>query len=179
MDKVYNFNWIVDDLYNSIIFKLYRIVDDMNVCFGTYEVNSILSSTGDELSVKFANIDNLSNLLNLSILRFVDINNMDNIIDIPLRNIYMLFNNSNNIGDSVNNYISLNDLDSFSVYDGEIINDNYNLFIYKISEPSEYLSKIMLLAKEFGNMGMQEKFDTITEVNLLNYQRVTNDIRLR
>ena len=86
-----------------------------------------------------------------------------------------LLNNSNKFGDTVDKDIKINDIDSFSVYDGAILSDNYVISVYQINEPSEYLVKIMNIAKEFGEMGIQEKFDALGNVNLINYHRINDN----
>jgi len=179
MDKIYNFRWIVEDIYNSIILKLNYKDNEKKTYYGAYEVDNVLSPVGDELKIRFANIDDLTNLLHMGIIRFVKIENSEDIIDIPIKNISILFENSNDIESSNKKEITIDELDAFAVYDGKVVNKDFSISSYMIDEPSKYLEDFINIAKDFGNMGMQEKFDAIGNINLINYQRVNDDSKKR
>lgn len=171
MVNVENFKWLTIDIDRTIILKVF----DGKKFFGVFNISSVMDTTGDELDVKTANIDDLTNMLNLGIVRFVNICDNSDIIDIPFRNLNKLFENGNVLGiEDLDKFITLDGLDTFCVIDDEIRND---LTVYPglISYPSEDLRKIMKIASLFGSYGMQEKMDALNEITLINHRRIISD----
>ena len=111
------------------------------------------------------------NFVSHSVIRFRHDTNPENIIDIPLRNVYKLFLNSNELATINEKYLRLSKLEAFMVRDGEVKNDNYLVYAYKINEESEELNKTLKIAYEYNNLGMQEKIEALEQINLINYHR--------
>lgn len=167
MDKVYDFNWIVQEIDASIIFML---VKD-NKIIGGYQVSDILTGDMDDVAVKFANIDDLNNFINHAVVRFCDVKNRFNIVDIPIRRLKILYENSNKLGlNTGTKRISPSELDSFLVLDEKSVGDEYLIQAINFGKISEELEKIITIASEYSNMGMQERFDALGSINLANYQ---------
>lgn len=167
-ERTYDFSWMVDDIDSSIIFMLANGEETI----GSYQVKELLSADFDKVLVKFANIDDLTNFIHFASARFVDSLNEKNFIDIPIRNLHMLYSLSNQVGQTPRNSILLNKLGTFSVRDGRVSNDGgYALYVYKINEPSEELTTVLLAAAGFEEKNMNEKIDSLEEINLINYQR--------
>ena len=167
MDKVYDFNWIAQEIDNCLVLKLCN----SKKAIGIYQASEILSIDLDDVNVKFANALDLMNFVNHSVIRFRHITNPENIIDIPLRNVYKLFLNSNELATINEKYLRLNKLEAFMVRDGEVKNDNYLVYVYKVNEESEELKKTLKIAYEYNNLGMQEKIEALEQINLINYHR--------
>ena len=82
-----NFKWLTRDIDNSLILKvLYNDSD-----YAVFNVLDVLEVTGDRLDVETANIDDLTNLLTVGMVRFYNINDVSDIVDIPFRNLYNLY----------------------------------------------------------------------------------------
>lgn len=172
-----NFKWLTDDINNTLVLKVIYKRDNKEEFYGVFNISDVLETTGDELEVETANIDDLTNLLTLGIVRFVNVSDSGDILDIPFRNLYLLYNNANILGDSdIKKLISFKELDTFSIIDGTIRND-FLVFSTKIAEESDDLSEVMKIAYEFGSYSMQEKFDALSKINLINHQRILNDKR--
>lgn len=168
MDKIYDFNWMVRDIDISIIFMLSK---DNHVVSG-YQVYGILSTDMNELAIKFANVDDLTNFVNYAVVRFVDVKNNNNIIDIPVRKLSLLYKNANKIEEGTSRKkIKLNELECFSVLNEEAISDGYLIEAINFNDVSDELTKVMDITANYFNMGMQEKFDALANINLINYQR--------
>lgn len=174
-----NFKWLVNDIYDSIILKLYYNDNGNDVLCGSFEVFDFLDVVGDELDIEFANIDDITKMLTMGIVRFVNVDESSDIIDIPFRNMYKLYKNSNKLEDISTSYnrVSLDELECFSIFDGASISQGQGYFIngYLVSNQSEDLDSVMMIASNFGSLGMQEKFDALAKVNLVNYNRVRSD----
>lgn len=176
MNKKYDFGWLIYDIDNSIIFSLIK----NNKIVSNYQVRELLINGIDLVNVEFANTNDLINLINFSVIRFVDVLNDKNIIDIPLRRLYLLYLNSNKLGENTNKLIDLRDLFTFSVYNNNVISDlDYKICVCKINNESDELLKIMKIAYEYSDKGMQEKFDALGEINLINYNRCKNDENIK
>ena len=166
MDKVYTFDWLLNSIDSSVVFMLY---DGNNQVTG-YEASSVLSGDMSAMEVKFANIDDLNKFINYGIVRFTDVNDRNNIIDIPVRNLYLFYKNSNSLEEVKRKRVKLADLDSFAVMDGEVMNGEYAIEIVCIAPISEELNKLMQIMSDYSGMSMNEKFDALGDVNLINYR---------
>ena len=166
-----NFKWLDDDIDNTLVLK---IVSN-NESYGAYCVYDVLETDGDEIDVKTANIDDLTCLLTLGMIRFINISDNKDILDIPLRNIRLLYDNAKVLGEDIEGRLmSLDELDAFSIIDGEMRNDVL-LFSGVIGEASDDLKKVMNIAHNFGELGMQEKFEALNEITMINHRRLLND----
>ena len=171
-----NFKWLVNVIYTNIIIKLYRVNKDDNIKYyiDSFEILDVLDTTGDEFEIKFANIDDITKFITMGIVRFT--NNSGDIIDIPFRNLYKLYGSGNMVSlYSAFPDVSLSDIEAFSVFNDEIINDNYYVEAWLLSTKNDDLDRIMDIAFNFGNMDMQEKFNALSEVNMINYRRMQED----
>ena len=87
-----DFSWIIKDINDSLIIKAFYEEKSISFDVCNYSAKEILSTTGDELLVEESNVSDISNFLNMGIVRFGNSNG--GIMDIPLRNIYMLYSNA-------------------------------------------------------------------------------------
>lgn len=174
MNNNKNFKWLINDIYSSIVLK---IMLDQNTALGVFNISGILNTTGDKIEIESANIDDLTNFLNLSIVRFVNVLDENDILDIPFRNLYKLYETANQL-EAIENerLIPFKELDTFSVINGVVRNDLLlsSTIINKISED---LDEIMKVASLFGKYGMQEKFDALVKITMINHRRIMNDIK--
>ena len=171
MDKIYNFDWLVKDIDNTMIFMLRNGSGEL----GSYQIQEIVTGVVDPINVKFANISDLTAFINYATVRFVDALNNDNFVDIPIRKIKDLYNSSNEITEGIPKDISLNELDAFAIYNGRVVKDGYSIVPYKInvlsSEDNKELMDTITIANEFSNLSMNEKIEALEEINLINYRR--------
>jgi len=174
VDNVYDFSWLVKEIDNSIILKL-ASEDEI---IGIYQVSDILNTSFDKVKVRFANANDLINFINYSFIRFKNVSDNDSFIDIPIRKIWLLFLSSNLLQEDGKKRINLNKLDAFSIYNGEALRGNYFIYTYKINKESDELKKIMKIAFSFGYFGMQDKFDALGKINLINY-RMANNVNMK
>ena len=170
-----NFKWLTKDIDSSLVLRVIdkksNINDDNYVIFN---VKDVLNVIGDKLNVETANIDDLTNLLTIGIVRFTNIDNINDVLDIPFRNLYMLYSDGNFLGDNIQKSISSSKLDSFLVVDGDV-RDEFLIFSLIIDKVSDDLDKVMEIASKFGEYGMQEKFDALTNLTLINHRRLLSD----
>ena len=175
MDRIDDFSWMLDEIDNTLIFML----RDGLEMLGSYQVNSLKMNGMDPVNVRFANIADLNNFVSYATIRFNDSINKDNIIDIPVRKMIDLYKASSEVTEGVPKGISLNELETFSVYNGKIIKDGYALYGYKIGEVSDDLMEIMKIANKYNEMDMNKKIDALEDINLINYQHEKNNNKSR
>lgn len=167
-----NFKWLMNDIDKTLILKVIYKRNDKEEEYGVFNVFDVLETTGEELEVKTANIDDLTSLLTLGIVRFVNILDSSDVLDIPFRNLYLLYQNANALGENTTSRVmSLEDLDIFSVIDGTVRNE-FLVVSATINEPSAELDEVMKIAHEFGNYSMQEKFDALSKITVINHRRL-------
>lgn len=168
-----NFKWLANDIDNSLVLKV--VSNDGNVNYGVYCVMDVLEVDGDKIDVKTANIEDLTSLLTLGMIRFINISNNNDILDIPLRNIYLLYKNARVLGDEkIGRLLSFKELDVFSVINDKMV-DNLFVFSGVIGECSDDLKCVIETAYMFGSYGMQEKFNALYNITMLNHRRLVND----
>ncbi len=166
-----NFKWLTYDIDSSIVLKIMYKNKDSNDVFNVIDV---LDVGGNSLNIMTANIEDLTNLLTIGIVRFANMGDLSDVIDIPFRNLYKLYKNSNKLGDNTSLMLSFNDIDAFSVIDGSIINDCV-ICSTIINDVSSDLSRVMEIASEFGSYRMMKKFEALSEITLINHRRLVND----
>lgn len=170
-----NFRWLSNDIDNTLVLKLIYKKEGSSEEYHVFSVLDVLETTGDKLDVKTANIDDLTNLLSLGIVRFVNVSDGNDILDIPLKKIYLLYKNANVLGENmVGKEMTFKELDAFSVIDGA---PSYDFFVVSslINTVSDDLNKVMKIAYEFDNYSMQEKFDSMSEITVINHRRLIAD----
>lgn len=169
-----NFKWLINDIYSSLVLK---IISNQKTTITIFNVDSILKNTGEIQEIETANIDDLTNLLNFGIVRFVNNLNNNDIIDIPFRNLYKLYENSNTLNNNEKEkIIPFDEIDAFSVIDGIVRNDLL-LSSTIINNPSEDLNEMMEIASIFATYGMQEKFDALTKITMINHRRIMSELK--
>jgi len=173
-----NFKWLVNDIYNSMILKLYYKKNNSSMMCGSFDVLDVVNTIGDELDIEFANIDDMTKLLTMGMVRFTRVDDISDIIDIPFRNLYKLCQNYNENLDG-SQVVSLEELEAFAVFDGALINKGYYVEGCIVQELTEEIKRLIEVASGFGNLGMQEKFDALTEVNMIDYRRIQSDKKVR
>lgn len=170
-----NFKWLSNDIDNTLVLKLIYKNNDGIEEYHVFSVLDVLETTGDKLEVKTANIDDLTNLLSLGIVRFVNVSDSSDILDIPFKKLYLLYKNANILCESlVGREMTFKELDAFSVIDGRY-SDNYLVISSLINDVSDDLDKVMKIAYEFDNYSMQEKFDAMSEITVINHRRLITD----
>lgn len=167
-----NFKWLTSDIYSTLLIK---IMVDNNTLLGIFDISDVLETTGNKLEIKTANIDDLTNFLTLGIVRFVNVIDGSDIVDIPFRNLYKLYKNASVLGLSTQCCLmKVRELEGFSVLGG-VIRDDLLMSSYLIDEVSADLKEIMKIAYEYCNYGMQEKFDAMSRVTVINHRRLQED----
>lgn len=170
-----NFRWLTNDIDNTLVLKLIIKNGDGSEVYHIFNVLDVLETTGDKLDVKTANIDDLTNLLSLGIVRFVNVGDNNDILDIPFKKLYLLYKNASVLGDTVTGkMMSFKELDVFSVIDG-VVQDEFSISSSVINNVSEDLDTVMRIAYEFDNYNMQEKFDAMSEITVINHRRLITD----
>ena len=168
-----DYKWLVHDIYDSIIVSLFYLRNNELVLYGNYEVLAITDAVNQEVDIRFANVDDLTNLLNMGMFRFVNTRDNTEIIDIPIGKMRILFEKAINIDDnfSKENVIPISSLDAFSIIDGANQKDGYYVGVKKVKEPEDSLLEIFDIAMNFGEMNMQEKFNALEDTNMINFRR--------
>lgn len=167
MNRICDFNWLVGDIDESIIFML----RDGKQMIGSYYVKELTTNGIESDEIRFANISDLTNFVNFTSIRFVDSKDDTNIIDIPLRNLKTLYSKTNEITKEEPEGIELTELDAFGVGNNHVLTHGYAIYAYKINEPSDELKEVMYLTNKFGSLSINEKINALEEINLINYQR--------
>ena len=175
MDKVYNFDWMVEDIDKSIIF----ILRDGKENLGSYAVSELRFNVIDDVSVKFANISDLTDFINYTSVRFVDSLNPENIVEIPIRKLCNLYDKSNGIAEGKPKGIRLNEVEAFAINEGKAVSDGYAMYVYSINEESDDLKDIMNIASSFNELSMNDKIEALEDINLINYQRCKQNVPTR
>lgn len=173
-----NFKWLANDIDNTLVLK---VVSNENneINYGTYCVMDVLEVDGDKINVATANIDDLTGLLTLGMVRFINISNSNDILDIPLKKIYLLYKNARFLeNENKGRLLSFKELDVFSVINGKM-RDDLLVFSGVIRECSDDLKNVMEIAYLYGSYGMQEKFDALCKITMINHQRLANDKKER
>ena len=173
-----NFKWLANDIDNTLVLKVVSN-ENKDISYGAYCVMDVLEVDGDKIDVVTANIDDLTSLLTMGMIRFINISNSNDILDIPLRNIYSLYKNAKVLGkEKEGRLLSFKELDAFSVIKGKM-RDDLLVFSGVIGDISDDLKNVMEIAYLFGSYGMQEKFDALCKITMINHQRLTNDKKER
>lgn len=174
-----NFKWLANDIDSTLVLKVVSVEDGKENSYGAYCVCDILETDGDKINITTANIDDLTSLLTLGMVRFVNISNNSDILDIPFRNIYLLYKNAKVLGEEKEGRLmSFNELDAFPVIKGKM-RDDLLVFSGVIGEVTGDLSQVMEIAYLFGSYGMQEKFDALSKITMINHCRLNNDKKER
>ena len=169
-----NFKWLTYDIDSSIVLKVVRKNNDKIDDCVIFNVIDVLDVSGNSLNIMTANIDDLTNLLTIGIVRFANMGDLSDVMDIPFRNLYKLYENSNRLGEDISIGLSFLDIDAFSVIDGSVRSD---CMVYStiINDVSSDLSRVMEIACEFGSYRMMKKFEVLSEITLINHKRLVND----
>ena len=177
MDKVYDFSWVLSEIDNSLILKL--VSSDGSI--GIYQVNDLIMGYNlDKVSVKFANANDLINFINYGAVRFRDVNHPENIIDIPIKKVWRLYLNSNLVGMGDKKKNSLKQLAAIVVCDQEMLKEDAFVYTYKVNKESDELRKLLKLAFNFDYLGMQDMFNALAKINLINYKMDnSNNVKMK
>ena len=144
--------------------------------YSSYEATDLINVLGEDIKIGLANINDLNNLLLYGVMRFKCLNYPKQYMDIPLRNLYKLFEEPN-VMKLTSTEVSfpnkkkyLTDLDAFTVIEGkQVLNKEYAIISTIINTLSEELQKILSISKNYGNMDMNDKFIALTNVDILNH----------
>lgn len=167
-----NFRWLIEDIYNTLTFNLYH----KDEVIATYEIYDIYEANMDKLKVEDANIDDITDLLTICIVRFVNMSDNTEIIDIPFRNLYKLYEKASKLGIDDGKVISLSELDAFAIIDGYVPkSEEFKIMSVVINNISDELKKMLDISKEFGNLGMQDSFMALCEVDTINVRRMKEE----
>ena len=169
-----NFKWLTYDIDSSIVLKVIYKNNSNERIYAVFNIIDVLDVSGESLNIMTANIEDLTNLLTIGVVRFANVGNLSDVIDIPFRNLYKLYKDSNKLGESISKVLSLSDIDAFSVIDGNVRN-NCIICSIIINDISNDLSRIMEIASEFGSYRMMKKFDALSEITMINHRRLVND----
>ncbi len=180
MDKMYDYEWITQDINNSIFIKLVQVSNDGKISnYGVYIAIDVIDFAGQDMTVGQANVNDLTNLLTVGTMRFKNFSTNE-IIDIPFNKLFDLYQKANVITSDVtelkvtNELQSLEDLNAFTIVGKEMATDQYKIISTILNHPSEALKKLIEYAKDYPNMSMEDKFNALSEVNRLNYFQEKN-----
>jgi len=169
-----NFKWLTYDIDSSIVLKVIYKNNEKIEDYAVFNIIDVLDVSGDSLNIMTANIEDLTNLLTIGIVRFANMGDLSDVIDIPFRNLYKLYENSNKLGENTSLMLSFSDIDAFSVIDGSVRSD-CKIYSTIINDFSSDLSRVMEIASEFGSYRMMKKFEALSEITLINHRRLVND----
>lgn len=166
-----DFSWIIKDINDSLIIKAFYEEKSTSFDVCNYSAKEILSTTGDELVVEESNVSDISNFLNMGIVRFGNSNG--GIMDIPLRNIYMLYSNAVDFYKNNDN----SDIIDFSSIEGFSVQKIYDLQSFIISNVSSILLEILEIAKNFSVMDNNKKYKALVRVMEINREMVIKNVK--
>ena len=164
MDREYDFKWVINEIDNSLIFMLRSGKEVL----GSYYADSLKINGIDMVSIKFANINDLTNFVNYSLVRFVNSLDETNIIDIPIKKIYELITTVKN---SDPEPIELEKLGSFAVLSDKVVSYGYAIVPYKVRDASDEFVDMVRKISEFDQLNMNQKIAVLEDINLMNYQK--------
>ena len=164
MNREYDFQWVVNEIDNSLIFML----KSGKELLGSYYADSLKINGIDMVSVKFANINDLTNFVNYSLVRFVNSLDKTNIIDIPIKKIYELISA---VKSSDPEPIELEKLGSFAVLSDKVVSYGYAIVPYKVRDANDEFVDMMRKISEFDQLSMNQKIDVLEDINLINYHK--------
>lgn len=171
MNKLYDYEWITKDINDSIGINL---LDESKKSIGAFEAIDVINIAGDDIRIKEANINDLTNLINIGTMRFKSYIN-DDYIDIPIRNLSKLLINPNIItieeNSLKNDIIPIKSLDASVKYNNSLVLEGYGIIVTKIKKESESLNKLIEIASTYGQMDMKEKFNALSEINDMNHEK--------
>ena len=160
--KNMDFSWIIKDINETLIIKAFYREGTSNFEVCNYSAKELLSTTGDKLLIEESNVSDISNFLNMGIVRFGNSNG--GIMDIPFRSIYMLYNNAI---DFYKDNESSNIVD-FSSTEGFSVQKIYDLQSFIISTIPSNLLEIIEIAKNFSIMDSNKRYKALVRVMEIN-----------
>ena len=179
MAKDKNFKWIMQDIDSTLILKVVYIKNGIQEEYGIFNVVDVLETPCDKLEIDTGNINDLTNLLTLGIVRFTNIIDSSDVLEIPFRKLYLLYKNASVLTEETEGkLIPFSELDTFSVIDGTIRNDLL-LFSCQIDKVSDELSNVMKIAYEYSEYNMQEKFSALNKITEINHRRLIDESKDR
>jgi len=178
--ECFDYEWITQDINNSILLKVVFVGENGDVEQNdVYQAVDVVDFVGNDVRVVKENVNDLINLLTVGTMRFKSVVS-DSILDIPFNTLYKLYENANyvtlDMGVKIaNRLLGLDDLNAFTIINGTVPSANYKIIATVIGNISDYLKKLIELARDYGAMGMDEQFKALSEINQLNYDRVNSD----
>ena len=170
-----NFKWLLQDIDSTLVLKVLYKNNDEEKEYGVFNVFDVLETPCDKLEIDNGNINDLTNLLTLGVVRFVNMVDSSDILEIPFNKLYLLYKNSFRFDEEDNvRLIPFSELDTFSIIDGTVRNDLL-LFSAGVNDVSKELSLLMEIAYKYNEYGMQEKFNALKKINEINKNRVLMD----
>jgi hypothetical protein len=143
--------------------------------YGIFNVVSVLETPCDELEVDTGNINDLTNLLTLGIVRFTNIVDKSDVLEIPFNKLFLLYENANVLVEGkIGKIIPFSELDTFSVIDGTVRNDLL-LISSQVDKVNDELLDVMKIAYEYSEYDMQKKFNALSKITEINHRRLIND----
>ena len=88
MAKDKNFKWIMQDIDSTLILKVVYIKNGIQEEYGIFNVVDVLETPCDKLEIDTGNINDLTNLLTLGIVRFTNIIDSSDVLEIPFRKLF-------------------------------------------------------------------------------------------
>lgn len=166
-----DFTWIIKEINNSLIIKAFYNEGNNNFLVCNYSACEILSTTGDKLIIEESNVSDISNFLNMGIIRFK--NKDDDIMDIPLRNIYLLYDHAVDFYKDNDN----TDIIDFSLVEGFSVKKIYDLQTFIISTVSSILLDILGIAKNFSLMDSNKRYKALVRVMEINKEMINKGVK--
>lgn len=172
-----NFRWLIGDIDSTLVLQVFYKKNEDYEEYGIFNIEDVLETPCDELEIDVGNINDLTNLLTLGVVRFININDRSDVLEVPFRKLYLLYENANVLGEENHNkLISFSEMDAFSVIDGTIKSDLLvNSFV--VNKPSDDLDQVMKIAYEYGSYGMNEKIAALNKIDSINHRRLLSEIK--
>ena len=168
-----DFNWILNDVDQTLIF----MIRDANHMLESYQVSELRISGTNPVIVREANIMDLTEFVNFATIRFVGSLDKKNVVDIPLRKLALLYESSSDVTDGSPKGMNLSELDTFAVYNGNVIKDEGKIYGYKIGEVSDDLKTVMNIAGHYNDADMKGQLEALKEIYQISYERTNKGVR--
>ena len=199
MAKNNNFKWVMQDIESTLMLNVMYTRNGVNEKYGVFSVTDVLETPCDELEIENGNINDLTNLLTLGVVRFTNIVDSADVIEIPFKKLYLLYKNSWRSPDTkipfskldyvyseaetydyeVGKLMRFSELDTFSVIDGTVRNDLFLFSIVSNAVSVDLISLIEIAYRYEKSDYMREKFDALKAINKINEKRLVNDEKER
>lgn len=165
-----NFEWLGEDIFKSLLLKVYVVVDGVTKSIN-YDYGNIFSPDMNELKVRDGNVDEITKLLTMSVVRFYPsiCERGVSYIDIYLHKMFDIYDRATDMikGKGGENIPFDNQMIAFSLMKGKWIAS------FIVDKPTEELRMVLELSKRitYNDLGLYDRHQLLMTVNDINYRR--------